>query len=324
MINFFGLPTTSTPQPQAPKQVDFAYPGISRPFTPQEKQQNQQATAPAAPANDLQNQIADAYTPPAGPVAPTAAQTDPLIAALGSLDEILSNKNDQSQAEYNRAIQGYNAQDALDKAAYDKNVHQNEQSLTANDQAALLNAANAGTGLRGVMASLGSLAGSGADVIRRLVGLAANQDAGSAHQNFATNADNLTTAWSQAEQEQRQRRQDAKASLDNELQNNKAGILNSRQSIYQQLANLWGDGTSQGNDYASKASALAPEIAATTKATVAPYAKASSSFAPGALKQYLAGTTDLNVSTDGSQSATPVNSPLFANGQKKDRLAGVA
>jgi hypothetical protein len=109
------------------------------------------------------------------------------------------------------------------------------------------------------------------------------------------------------------------------MQNNEAGVLGSRQSIYQQLANMYGADDSTGMDYASKASALAAPIAATTRASVAPYQAASSSFSPEAMKSYLAGTQNLEVNTagGGGQGSVPVNSPLFA-GKKKDSLAGVA
>lgn len=246
----------------------------------------------------------------------------PLLASLDSLNIILGNKNQQTRDEYDRVIKGYDDQDALDLAAKNENVVQNEQSLTANNQAALLNAANGSTGLRGVLASLGGLAGSGIDVIKRLVGLAANSDTGAARKTFETNASGINTSWAQAERGQRQRRDDAVAIRDNNLQNNEAQVLNSRQGIFQQLANLYGTGTAQGNEYAGKAGALAAPIAATTKASVAPYATASSLFSPGALQTYLAGTQNLNVSTTGD-STTPINSPIYST-KKKDQLAGVA
>jgi len=257
------------------------------------------------------------------PVGPTRAQIDPLLSALATLDDVLSNRNSQSRSEYSRAIKGYDEQDQLDRGAYDKNVDQNEQSFTTNNQRALLNAANASSGLRGVLSSLGALGGSGVDIVRRLVGLAANEDTGASRQNFDVNADNLTTSWSAAEREQRQRRQDAEATLSNEMQNNKADVLNSRQSIYKELAGLYGPDASEGMDYASKASALSAPIAATTRATVAPYAKSSSLYSPGALQEYLAGTQNLEVDTSG-KSSTPINSPIFSNGKKKEQLAGVA
>lgn len=272
-----------------------------------------------------QNYNPNAYTIPSGGTGTgvTKAQTDPLLASLASLADILTNKNNQSQDEYNKAISGYNEQDVLDKENYDKNVFTNENTLTSNNQAALLNAANGATGLRSVLSGLGGLAGSGVDVIKHLVGLAANSDTGAARQTFDTNAGSLTSAWSQAEKDQRQRRADADATLANNKQNNESSVLTSKQSIYEQLANLFGSGTSKGNNYASQATALAAPIAATTKATVAPYAKASASFSPGALKDYLAGTQNLGVNTSGSDT-TPINSPAYTSTNKKDTLSGVA
>lgn len=256
-----------------------------------------------------------------GSTLPSSAQTSPLLASLASLDTILTNKNQGTQDEYGRAIDSYNTTDAIDKANYDQNTAQNETSLTGNNQKALLNAANASTGLRGVLASLHALGGSGMDIVKKLVGLASNSDTGAARNMFDTNAQSLTQAYGRAEQEQKQRRLDATALRDNNLQNNQADVLTSRQGIFQQLANLFGAGTSQGNDYAAQAGALAAPIAATTRSSVAPYAKGSSLFTPGALKSYLGGTQNLNVATNNGDMPT-INSPVYT--QKKDQLSGVA
>lgn len=270
------------------------------------------------------NRIADYNTTGSGVSAATMAAANPYLASLDSLDTILANKNAQSQAEYDRTIGEYNAADALDRAAHDKSVQQNETALTSGNQAALLNAANGAKGLRGVLASLGALGGSGLDVISRLVGLAANQDTGGVRKNFEANADSLNTNWAAAEQKQRQRRADADATRENNMQNNKANVLTSRQDMYQKLANIYGAGTAEGANYASRASALAPEIAATTRASVAPYAAASNLFTPQALRQYLAGTQNLNTDTSGTPQK-PINSPLFGQAEKKkDSLIGVA
>jgi len=261
---------------------------------------------------------------PAAPVGPSRAQLDPLYASLESLGDIRTNRNATTNAEYGRAIEGYDASDAADRASFDQNTQQNERSLTGGNQAALLNAANASTGLRGVLASLGGLSGSGMDVVRRLVGLAANQDTGAARKNFDVNAEGLNQSFSMAEREQRQRRGDAEATRDNNLANNEADVLNSRKSIFESLANAFGAGTAKGGEYASKAGALAAPIAATTRGSVAPYAKASSTFSPAALKSYLGGTQNLEVNTSGGGSSTPINSATFSRDQDRDRLSGVA
>lgn len=262
----------------------------------------------------------------AGPnIALLDKQASPLLSSLSSLDTVLGNRNQQAQDDYDRAITGYNAQDALDKQAYDQNVTQNNQNFTSGNQRALLNAANASTGLRGVLGSLGALAGSGAGVINHLVGNAENSDLGDARGTFDTNARTLSNDFARTDQLEKQRRADAGATLSNAKQNAQADVLNSRQSILQQLANLYGADTSQGVNYANDAAALAGPIANTTRATVAPYQAASSLYSPTALQDYLSGTRNLTVNTSGG-SQTPVNSPSYVapGGQKKDTLPGVA
>lgn len=262
-----------------------------------------------------------------GPVAPTDAEMAPILASMSQLDTILGNKNDQSNNEYGTAIAGYDAQDKLDQNAITQNRTQNETNLTSDDWKALLNAANGATGLRGTLASLGALSGSGAEVVRHLTGLAANSDQGNARKTFDTNAGQISQSAAQVEQQEKQRRLDAKATLDNNIQNNQATVLTSRQGLYQKLADLWGAGTSQGNSYAAQAAALAAPIAATTRASVAPYATASSLYTPDTLKTYLAGTQNLNTSTTGgSTDQTPINSPAYVppTSKKDASLAGVA
>src|SRR5206468_11099162 len=76
--------------------------------------------APTAPVNNASVSLTGGGAA-VGPVAPSHAQVDPLLASLDSLGQILTNKNDQTNAEYGRTIHGYDAQDALDRQAHDKN-----------------------------------------------------------------------------------------------------------------------------------------------------------------------------------------------------------
>lgn len=316
-----ALPSGRAPAPAPTPTVSsgFVYPGIGREFTPTEKAT---IVPPTPPANIAQNTVA-----PAAPAGPTSAQLAQPLAALSHLDEILGNKNSQSHDEYQKAIDSYNTTDTQDSQAHAQQVQQNEQTLAKNNQASLLNAVNSGTGLRGVLSSLGGLAGSGSDIVNRLIGLAANSDAGAARQTFDSNATNLNDAWRKTDQAEKQRRADADSLLQNNLQNNQANVLTSKQTILQKLADLFGTGDARGNDYATQAASLEPQIAATTHATVAPYQAASSLFSPGALQSYLAGTQNLNVSTAAGSPTAPagpaINSPGYAP-SKKDALSGVA
>lgn len=259
------------------------------------------------------------------------AAANPVLASLATLDQILANKNNQSHDSYNKAIASYDSQDALDKQAHEDQVNQNDSSLASNNMAALLNAAHGGEGLKAVLASLGGLAGSGENIVHKLVGLAANSDAGAARSTFDTNATNLNHAWQQTDQQEHQRRADADAEVHNEEQNNQADVLNSRKSMYDQLANIYGTDNADGLNYAGKSAALAPQIAATTKAQVSGYQAPSALYSKASLADYLAGTKNLNVSTSGGDNSssnaasnTPINSPLFSSPKKQDQLAGVA
>jgi hypothetical protein len=287
-----------------------------------------QSSAPAQNNFPQSNGNTSTYSAPAPAVkVPTAAQQAPLLASLNSLDTILGNKNSQSQQDHDAAIHSYDAQDATDQQGIDKSIHNNEQTYTANNQAALLNAARAHSGLAAVLASMGALGGTGSEIVDRLTSEAANSDAGNGKKAFQTNADNIDQAAATTTQKEKERRANADATLENNKQNNESSVLTSRQHIYEQLASLFGANTAGGDDYASKAAALAAPIAATTRATVAPYQAASSLYTPAALQQYLAGTQNLNVAggpSDQSVAAgAPVNSPLSTT-NKKDTLAGVA
>lgn len=242
----------------------------------------------------------------------------PTLANMGQLDAILANKNTQSQSEYQKNVDAYNAQNAIDKAAYDQNVHDNEYNYTKNNQAALLNAANASTGLRGFLSKIGALAGSGMDVIKRLVGMSSGADLGTSRDTFDTNAGTLNTNWSKAEQEQRQRLADAESVLQNAKLTNENNMLTSKQAMLASLANLYGADTTQGQNYASQAASLAAPLSNTSKAVVAPYVSASSLYTPEALKAYLAGTATPTLSTDNTPTAN--SSLYYVDTKKKDNL----
>lgn len=297
-----------------PKQQKTEAPKVTQP-------QALSAPVDSGPTVQLQNTGGGTgYSAPAGP---SAASVNPLLASLAQLDPILQNKLSGAEQTYNRYIGQYDTQDALDKAAYEANQQKIAENLAGQRQTGLLNAVRGGEGLRAVLSSLGALAGSGENVVRRLVGLAANSDLGAADKTFATNTENLTQSWQNAEQAQRQRRIDAEAQRQADIQNAQADVLGSRQKILESLANLYGADTSRGQQYASQATSLAPQIAATTAPSVGRYAAPSSLFSPAAIQNYLAGTKNLSVSTDGA-SNTPINSPLYSSEKRKDNLPTVA
>ena len=246
---------------------------------------------------------------------------------MGTLDSVLANRNQTTNDTYNQAVRSYDDTFALDRQARDKAQIQNEQANTDARQAAMVQAAAGGRGLRSVLASMGALGGTGLDLANQAVSREANIDIGNADKNFQTNAGNITDSWARAEDEDRRRRAEATTIRDNSLTNNAADVAASRQSMYNQLAGLYDRGSTKANNYLSQASALNPAIAAGSKQAVTPYAKSQQLFAPGKLQEYLGGVRDLSVGASAApsgQTSSPVNSPLFGQSEDKRRQIGVA
>lgn len=255
------------------------------------------------------------------------AEVDLIMSNMRNLDKVLANRNKTAQDTYNQAIKSYDDTFALDRQARDKAVTQNEQANTDARQAAMVQAAVGGRGLRSVLASMGALGGTGLDLANQAVAREANIDIGNADKNFQTNAGNITDSWARAEDEDRKRRAEAETTLTNTKTNNAADIASSRQSMYNQLAGMYDRGTSEANSYLAKASALSPQIAAGSRQAVTPYAKSQQLFAPGQLQEYLGGVRDLSVGASAApsgQTSLPINSPLFGQLEDKRRQIGVA
>lgn len=231
-------------------------------------------------------------------------QIDAILSSIGALDTVRNDARSAAQAQYNRNIAGYNAADAADLARYNRDVAQNEGNLASDRQAALLQASQSGKGLRSILGAFGALEGTGSILADRAIANAANVDIGQATDTFNTNATNLFTARQEAERQQRQRRIDAEAALTNDINAAELARLQGQQGAYTDIANLYGLGTSLGADYASKASALYPEIARAGKQEVGSYAKPSELYSSKALDTYKAGVQDLTVGATPTGSAT--------------------
>ena len=258
---------------------------------------------------------------------PSQAELNGVLDNIRNLDQVLANKNQTAQDLYNQARKSYDDTFALDRQAHDKAVTQNEQANTDARQAAMIQTATGGRGLRSVLASMNAANGTGLDLANQAISREANIDIGNADKNFQTNASNLTDAWARAEDEDKKRRAEADTILANTKTNNAADVASSRQSMYNQLAGMYNRGSSQANNYLAKATALNPEIVAGSKQAVTPYTQSRQLFAPGELQQYLGGVRDLTVGASAApsgQSSIPINSPLFGQSEDKRRQIGVA
>ena len=255
---------------------------------------------------------------------PSQAQLDQMNSQLAQLDTLLANKNRTATDAYNQTVRSYDDMLALDRQARDKATQQNETALTEARQAAKIQAAQGGAGLKAVLASMNALGGTGAKLANQAVAREANIDIGNADKNFRTNADNLTSSWAATEDADKRRREEARTIRDNELSQNRAETLTSRQSMLNTLAGMYDKGTAQANNYLTQATSLNPEIVNASRKNVAQYQKASQLFSPQKLQEYLGGVRDLQVNTAAGASGAPVNSSIFATSDDKRRRTNIA
>ena len=255
---------------------------------------------------------------------PSQAQLDQMNSQLGQLDRLLADKNRTADDAYNQTTRSYDDMLALDRQARDKATQQNETALTEARQAAKIQAAQGGAGLKAVLASMNALGGTGAKLADQAVAREANIDIGNADKNFRTNADNLTSSWAATEDADKRRREEARTIRENELSQNRADTLTNRQSMLNTLAGMYDKGTAQANNYLTQATSLNPEIVNASRKNVAQYQKASQLFSPQKLQEYLGGVRDLQVNTAAGASGTPVNSSIFATSDDKRRRTNIA
>lgn len=251
-----------------------------------------------------------------------AANEKLLLSKYRSLDDILANKQAQAEAAFNKAQQAYDDQHNIDSQRHTGQVTENEQGLTKRNHAALLSAVQLAQSLRRVLGSMHALDGTGGELANRKVEFIANRDLGQSKDVFDTNAKGIQTNWADAMAAYDKEREDAKEKFQANKQNNESDVLSSRQSILEQLANLFGAGTTKGDNYAAQAAGLNADIVKTTRPVSMDYKEAASLYSPTQLQAYLSGTSIPTVSTgDGSPSTVPINSPLYASDKRKEQLA---
>lgn len=252
---------------------------------------------------------------------PSAAVLSPLLAALDALGIARDTSNNNAQSDYQNTIKQYNDLFGIDQTKYNGQVTQNEQNLTGNRQAALLQAAQGGQGLRAVLAAMGALNGTGSILADRAIGQAANKDIGDAQNTFETNASSLQGAWADTEAQDKQRRAQADAALRASQNANDTSFYNNKIDILGKLANAYGANTGQGANYANEAASLYGKVAAIPQGQAVSYTPVSNLYNPQNLASYLAGTNNLQVQTQPGSDAGATPSVVATVSKRKDELS---
>lgn len=242
--------------------------------------------------------------------------------SLNELDTVFNNKLAQAQGEYDALIGQYAEEEGQNASKYQNNVNTNEGTREAQQQAALLAAANGGRGLYSTLASIGALGGTGKLLANRAVSNEANIDIGNANKTFDTNATNLFDTYETLKQQEKQRRLDAEGTLAKTKQAHEYDTLTARQQLMKDMAGLWKDNGNfaEHNKWLGDANALTGKIAATTRPNIPGYAKAGTlGYAAPELQSYLAGANDMTVNTSAG-SSMPINGAIYTSTKKRDKL----
>lgn len=263
-----------------------------------------------------------------GSSAPTFKDTSALrnaaFSALGALDTTKANRYAAEDLALQDIITKYDNERMTEEGKFNDQTTGNEKSLSANQQAAMIAAAQGGRGLRATLAAMGALGGTGAVLADRAIMDSANKDLGGARENFETNAKTLQTAWGDYDKLDKDRRQEAERTRESNRKAIDADVLGTKQKLYQDLAGYWEDAGNTGeyNRYMAEATALTPEIAATTRPASRAYSPTKGGFNPAQLGSYLAGNRDMTVDrqagASGAGGAQALNNPLFALSKPKE------
>lgn len=223
---------------------------------------------------------------------------------------------------YGSLIGGYDREVQQNEADYGDQTVTNNTNLSKNKQNALVAASQGRRGLRGVLASIGALFGTGGKLADRAVTTEANQDIGQATDTAAGNAKQLDTAIGRFREEDKNRRADADTAKLNQRMRLEGDVATDRQKLYKQMADLYseaGDNAS-ASEWLRKAGDINQYIAERSGVASTPLTARAAAFTPGKLADYLAGAGDMTVQVapTGGASGLP-STTLLAGRRKKDR-----
>lgn len=244
------------------------------------------------------------------------------LANLAGIEQDRGNKIKTINDSYNRLMSQYTDEDTQAKQSYTGQVSTNENNLSRGNQAALLAGAQSSSALKAILASYGALGrnATGNLLANRAVANSVNTDIGGARDTFDTNASTLATNWANTEQQQRNRRNEANATLEGNIASANKEAETNRQSIYGKLASLFMDAgdTSSANDYYSRAAGQAEKINKFGYVKPAEFTPKSAVYNPADVQSYLGNISTPSVRTEAN---SIINSPLYSLQRKKEQLA---
>jgi hypothetical protein len=220
-----------------------------------------------------------------------------ILSEIAGLSSGLSQSKRNNQRSYQSTLSNYNADAKAQATKKDASLNTNDLAYLAAQQESLVNSAKLRQSLLSTLIGMGALNGSGIGQANSTIGGALQTDLTGANSNYATNANNVLTAWDEYTRENEAR----KKSLEQTLTNANTAADNSfavnKQDYLKQLAGLYPTGSAQGAEYLRQAMALGPQIQSTSNVPQYDFTPiTSASFNAPDLAEYLAGTNQLSVS----------------------------
>lgn len=243
--------------------------------------------------------------------------TQAAIDSLGTEEQVGAQNIEDSYASL---VGRYDRESRQNETDFGEQTTTNTQNLQKNKQNALLAAAQGRRGLRGTLASIGALSGSGIDLSNRVVTRSANEDIGGAGESFATNAQTLDKAIGRFREEDKDRRSEAETTRTNQRTALRGNLASKRQQFYQKMAEIFAgaDRTGEADTWLGRAGGLNQEIAANSRVAATPFAARAAAFTPGTLESYLAGAGDMTVDVGGGAGGRSPTSILAGRRRRRE------
>jgi hypothetical protein len=249
----------------------------------------------------------------------TTASRNATQVSLDNTGTVLTNALAGADADYKATTDAYDINDAENLTKYNNDVQKNEITRDENTQAGLLAAARGSRGLYATLASLGALGGTGSMLANRAIATEANGDLGAGQKSFDTNVSSLFDARSVIDQQEKQRRLDAKKTWQDTRNNAEYDNIAQNQKLSQEMATQWSDAGNEGEaaNWVNKASGYTPQLASKTKKAPTEYAKKSLEYTAPALSKYLGGMNSTAVNVAGGN---PINGAIYTStSPRKDK-----
>ncbi len=322
------LAPSLAPAYTAPKTTVTAPAAAPVPVQQQQQQQQQQQDLPPPPP--VYDPAAAAAAASAAREAAEAAERKAIMDAsvsainqnIGSLATRKTNTYSGIDERYASILEKYADQEAQNDTAFTNETGANEGTYSRNQSLALQAAASGRQSLFANLGAIGAVGPSAMKLANRAVAKSANSDIGEASRTFETNATTLTTANDKRKQDETNRKLEAEAARKGEKQSADYDYTEALQKAYSDIASAYATGKNLGGatDYTAKAGSLYSQLAANTKPVTPAYQTRDIALDTSKLGTYLAGQKSNAVVTKGGNSATAMNSPIYALARRREEL----